>query len=157
MSVIDQAKGKVADSEKRLQDERKKTDVISLPDSEKSIALNIDKTQGELDEIETELQVEATIIREMGKALPAGPPSHTTNGAPGVTNQLENVPPTIVAEYKKDSLLLASLQAKESELLGWTTTNNSQVRMCETQIANTEKRCQQLEDQNPGLVAIKSP
>jgi Mrp family chromosome partitioning ATPase len=151
---IDQAKEKVADAESRLREGRTKDDIVSIDDSKIAVAKSIERTETMLEDIETDLQVEAMVIKEMRKGLPAAPPSRLTNGAPGLTNQPPELTPAIVQEYRKANSILASLRAKEMDLLSWTTTNNPFVKSVETSIANTEKQCKRLEEENPGLVAI---
>jgi Mrp family chromosome partitioning ATPase len=153
---IDTAKDKVHDAEDRLVQEQKKADIISLDDSKRAVATSIEKTENQLDDLDTQIQVESMILREMKKGLPVAPPSRSTNGAPSLTNQPPELTAAIAKEYRKDTSLLASLQGKELDLLSWTTTNNQTLQSVESQIAITEQRCNQLVDQYPGLVAIKS-
>jgi Mrp family chromosome partitioning ATPase/uncharacterized protein involved in exopolysaccharide biosynthesis len=153
---IDQAKDKVTDAESRLLEERKKADIISLDDSKRAVAMNIEKTENDLDGLETDIQVESMILGEMQKGMPVAPPSRPTNGAPALTNQAPELTPAVAQEYRRATSILASLQAKELELLSWTTTNNLEVQSVESQIATTEARCKQLVNQNPGLVAIRA-
>ncbi len=156
MSVIDQAKGKVTDVEKRLRDERTKTDIVSLDDSKKIVAMDIEKTENQLDSVETEIEVQSAIIRAMRKNLPTAAAAHPTNGPAALTNQEAEISPAIIAEYRKANTILTSLRAKESDMLSWTTTNNLQVQSVESAIATTEARCKQMEDKNPGLLEIKA-
>jgi Mrp family chromosome partitioning ATPase/uncharacterized protein involved in exopolysaccharide biosynthesis len=153
---IDQAKDKVSDAESRLKEERIKADIVSLDDSKRAVAMNIEKTENDLDGLETDIQVESMILGEMQKGMPVAPPSRPTNGAPALTNQAPELTPAVAQEYRRATSILASLQAKELELLSWTTTNNLEVQSVESQIATTEARCKQLVNQNPGLVAIRA-
>jgi polysaccharide biosynthesis transport protein len=152
---IDEAKDKVTGAESRLKDERNKADIVSVEDSKRAIAEKIDKAESELDELSTEMQVESLLISELKKGLPATAFSHATNSAPALTNQPAEIPPAIAKEYRRATALLASLRAKDEDLLTQTTTNNPYVQSVESSIAKTEDRCEKLVEQYPGLVAMK--
>jgi polysaccharide biosynthesis transport protein len=152
---IDEAKEKRDGAEGRLMEKLKTTDIVSVEDSKRAIAVNIEKSQSELDELSTEMQVESVLLSELKKGLPATALSHATNIATALTNQPAEVPPAIAREYRTATSLLASLRAKEADLLTQTTTNNFTVRSVESSIANTEDRCDKLVEQYPGLVAMK--
>jgi Mrp family chromosome partitioning ATPase len=154
-SGIDSIKAKMAEAEGRLRDEQKKVDVISLDESKKAVQTTLEKAASELNEVVMEREVTATILKAMKGDLPAAADSRMATSASTPAAPPE-VAPAIIQEYKQDSTLLASLQAEESELLSWTTTNNKQVQAVEARIARTEKSRNQLEEKNPGLIAIKA-
>jgi polysaccharide biosynthesis transport protein len=151
---IDAAKEKVTDAEIRLREERTKADIVSLDDSKRAVAMNIEKTETELDGLETDIEVESMILSEMRKGLPASTPSLAIHGGPAATGAATQVTPAIAQEYRTDAALLASLRAKELDLLSWTTTNNPTLQSVQSQITTTEARCRKLVEQHPGLVAI---
>jgi Mrp family chromosome partitioning ATPase/uncharacterized protein involved in exopolysaccharide biosynthesis len=152
---LDEAKAKVTDAEGRLLQERKSADIVSIDDSQKAVAMSIEKAESELDELQTEMQVESVVLSELKKGLPASARLGTTNGAAGLTNQPPEVPPATAREYRSASSILASLKAKELDLLSWTTTNNPTLQSVQAQIATTEEKCKKLVEENPGLVALK--
>ncbi len=65
--AIDQARDRVTDAENRLRQERTKADIISVEDSKKAIAVNIEKTESALDDLSTEMQVESMLLNELKK------------------------------------------------------------------------------------------
>jgi Mrp family chromosome partitioning ATPase/uncharacterized protein involved in exopolysaccharide biosynthesis len=156
MSTIDTYKTKVEELENKLLAERKKVDISSLDESMKATAADIERLQSELEEVDTERAVASTIVGGMKKELPADASARAASTAAALTNQAPEVSPAIINEYKSATTILASLRSEESDLLSWTTTNNNQVKAVESRIANTEKKCRELEEQHPGLVAIKA-
>jgi Mrp family chromosome partitioning ATPase/uncharacterized protein involved in exopolysaccharide biosynthesis len=154
LSGILSVNNKLAEAEGRLRDEQRKVDVVSLDESKKAVQTTIEKAASELNDLATDRQVTATILRGMERELPTVTNSRAVATASSAATP--EVAPAIIQEYKQDSALLATLQAEESELLSWTTTNNKQVQTVEARIARTQKTCKQLEEKNPGLIAIKA-
>jgi Mrp family chromosome partitioning ATPase len=152
---IDTLKGKVTDAESRLKDAEKKAGIIELEDSKKNVAMSIEKTEEQLNDLDIELKQESLILSDIRKGLPPELLVHATN-ALTTTNPPPEVPPEVAQEYKDANGILATLRSKELDFLSWTTTNHPGLQSVEIEIANTKAKCKQLVDKYPGLIAIKS-
>jgi uncharacterized protein involved in exopolysaccharide biosynthesis len=76
-----------------------------------------------------------------------------TNNEASTTNDVA-IAPEKLSDYKQLCALLDRLSKRQEDLLVQFTPENSWVKQLEEQIASTEKRKRQLEDENPGLVPV---
>ena len=83
----------------------------------------------------------------------SGPPTLTNAAA---TNLVAAVPPEKVDEYRRVCGLLDTLSKREQEMLVQYTPESSMVKSVAEQIAANEKRKTKLEEETPGLLAVKT-
>ncbi len=152
---IDQLRGKLDETEKQLRAARDSAGIISLEESRKTTGEEIARLETQIRETQAELASEEGIIKDRQKMLSSSLSVPTTTNAPASTDKGPGVSPAVVAEYQRLTTLLFSLRAKEQELLNTYTTNNMFVQSAQSQIADTEAKCKQMEDQNPALLAVK--
>jgi Mrp family chromosome partitioning ATPase len=150
---IDQANEKLKEVEKKLWDEQKKTEIISLEDSKGRIAAKVGSLQNDLTALEMDMQFESVDIHDMEKALP----SLLTNTIVAVTNTPPPLTSETIREYNRDIAILVAVRNRETVELLQTTTNNPDVQSDERQIEAVEKRIKQMEVENPALIATKAP
>ena len=156
---IDTCKGKLNETDKELRSVKQAAGIISLDDSRKQAGDETGRLEREIRETQADMAAEQAIIEGRQKVLSLSTPlqsgANVGTNAPASSNQPPPVAASVVAEYQRLNAMLVSLRAKEQELLGSYTTNNPHVQFTQTQIANTEAKCRQMEEQNPALLAVK--
>jgi Mrp family chromosome partitioning ATPase/uncharacterized protein involved in exopolysaccharide biosynthesis len=152
---IDQVKGNLTETEKQLHAAKENANIISLEDSEKQAGEETARIEREIRETEAESAAEQSMIKDRERILALAMSPRSAANAPALTNRELPVSPAVVAQYQRNSALLVSLRTKEQELLNIYTTNNVLVQSTQSQIAQTEATCKQMEEQNPSLLAVR--
>ena len=139
-------------TEGRLLDAKQKANIISLDDSKKTYADQMAKIRQEILDAQAELTERQTQAAELQKLLHLNAAAGTNQVA--LSNSVP-VPPAKVTEYRGVCRLLESLRKTEDDLLTQFTPESKRVKDVEAEIATHEKRQQQLEEENPGLLSVR--
>ena len=110
------------------------------------------KIRQEILDAQAELTERQTQAAELQKLLHLNAAAGTNQVA--LSNSVP-VPPAKAAEYKSVCRLLESLRKTEDDLLTQFTPESKRVKDVEAEIATHEKRQQQLEEENPGLLSVR--
>jgi len=140
--------------EEMLRAAKEKAGVISLEDSKKGYTERISKIQTEIMDTQTQLEERKTAAAEYARLLPTN--ALASSKAPAASNVVA-VAAEKETEYRRLCRLLDSLRKKEDDMLTYLTPESSGVKDVEEQIAANEKRKQELEEKNPGLLAFRTP
>ena len=144
-------KKELAQTEADLRVLREGAGIISLTETKSDLAIELGKTQQELDTAEADLAVQETRVTDLAKT------SSAAENKPAKTPaQPQPVSAEIVQKYQSLIAMLAGLQKSQSELLSRYTPQNPIVKTKQTQIESLEKQCVELENQYPGLLSTAS-
>lgn len=148
----DQLKASLKSIDESLRNAKTNLNIVSVEDSQKVFGNQMTTIQQQIFDADAELAGHEASVTEMSKH---------TQLAPDVTNAVktadaDSVPADKAVEYKRVSSMLEIFRAKEKELLSVYLPENSRVKDIQGQIESTEKQKKQLEDQNPGLLAVKA-
>jgi uncharacterized protein involved in exopolysaccharide biosynthesis/Mrp family chromosome partitioning ATPase len=147
----DQLRSRLVQTEDDLRKTKAAAGVLSLDDSKKVFTEQSAKIQQAIFEAEAELAERKAAAAELNRLL--RPESAEFNAVD--TNQLNSpVPPEKLAEYRKVLSALQSQQKREQELLLQFTPGSAMLKPIEDQVAESEKRKQTLEEENPGLLSV---
>ncbi|MGO8927564.1 MAG: exopolysaccharide transport family protein [Limisphaerales bacterium] len=148
----DQLRSRLMQTEQELRKAKTNVGVISLEDSKKLDSEQISKIRQAIFDAEAELVERQTAANELAKLLHTKPVAATNE--PAATNEVA-VPSAKIDEYKRVCRLLDTLERKEQELSLQFTPINPLVKEVRGQMAENERLKQRLEDENPGLLAVK--
>lgn len=143
----------VAQTEEELRKAKSKAGIISLDGTKATYSAELARLQEQLFDTQAELADHQAALGEMRKSLQENLWA-PTNEASTATVQ-SPVPPEKVEEYRRACVALDSLYHREQELLVTFTPANSFVQDIRARITAQEQRKKQLEQANPGLLAIQ--
>jgi uncharacterized protein involved in exopolysaccharide biosynthesis/Mrp family chromosome partitioning ATPase len=138
--------------------------IISLEDSRKSFSTEMADIQKKLFDAQADLAERRAAVSELATLLnpkpvaATNPPASTNSlaaASPGSATNGVAAPPETVAEYKKVSALLDTLTKQEADLSAVFTAESPRRKAVVLQITENRKRKQQLEEEHPGLLAVK--
>jgi uncharacterized protein involved in exopolysaccharide biosynthesis/Mrp family chromosome partitioning ATPase len=138
-----------------LRDEKSRLGITSLEDAKKNEADLIARTTEGIFQARAELaEVNSTVSDLQQRLAPV-----KSDAAAPLTNRPMSMPPEpppdVVSRYQSLTATLGSRRATEQSLLAQFTTNSPMVQNARRQRLNAETDVKQLEDQYPGLVAVK--
>ena len=119
--------------------------VVTLAEAKSSLAIELGKTQQELDSAEADLAAQQARVRDLEKALAA--PEAWPSATPGLPLNGD-----VLEKYKSLVARLTELQKVETQLLLKFTPENSIVKVKRAQIEDLEKQRGDLEKRYPALV-----
>jgi len=168
----DQLKSRLLQTEDELRTTKARAGVTSLEDTKKVYTEQLSKVRQDFYNAEAELAERQAAVAEMTKLLhpeaqtvaaintATGHTASTSTNSMGATNGMDaaNIiapPSDKVVEYKRLCALLDTLEKRHEALLVDYRPESSMVKGIEEQIAATDKLKKQLEDENPGLIAVK--
>ena len=143
----DQLRSRLLATEDELKRAKTNAGIISLEDSKRAYTEQISKIQEDIRGAEAELAERQAIAEEMAKMVHAAPLNSTNTNVVAVA-------PEKISEYKRICAVLDGLRKRQQDLLVQFTPENSWVKQVEDQIDAKDKIKQQLEEANPGLVAL---
>jgi uncharacterized protein involved in exopolysaccharide biosynthesis/Mrp family chromosome partitioning ATPase len=148
----DQLKASLKNIDESIRNAKTNLNIVSVEDSQKVFGDQMTKIQQDIFDADAELAGHEASVTEMSK--------HTTL-KDALTNVVKaadagSVPVEKTAEYKRVAGMLEMFRTKEKELLGIYLPENSRVKDVQVQIETAEKQKKQLEDENPGLLAVKA-
>ena len=150
----DQLKSRLLQTEDELRTTKARAGVTSLEDTKKVYTEQLSKVRQDFYNAEAELAERQAAVAEMTKLLHPEAQIVGATNVMGATNTI--APPSDkVVEYKRLCALVDTLEKKHEALLVEYRPESSMVKGIEEQIAATDKLKKQLEDQNPGLIALK--
>ncbi len=150
----DQLKSRLLQTEEELRTTKARAGVTSLEDTKKVYTEQLSKVRQDFYNAEAELAERQAAVAEMTKLLHPEAQIVGATNVMGATNTI--APPSDkVVEYKRLCALVDTLEKKHEALLVEYRPESSMVKGIEEQIAATDKLKKQLEDQNPGLIALK--
>ncbi|MGA2656142.1 MAG: hypothetical protein ABSH34_01355 [Verrucomicrobiota bacterium] len=173
----DQLKSRLDNTEEDLRKAKAKVGIISIEDSKKSYSEQLVKLRQEIMDTDAQLAERQAEVGAMTRLFPANPSpaasslvaSNVSAGAKVASgpNALTGtnlaaaaypapVPSETADEYRRVCGLLESLSKREQELSLQFTPESSPVKGVRAQIAASEKAKRKLEDENPGLLAVKT-
>jgi len=139
-------------TEEELRSAKAKAGIISLTDSKKFYTDQVSKLRQQIDEAEVQLAEHQARVKKMEQLLNTS--SGIATNAEIATNSAV-VPREKVDAYKNVSQMLATLEKKKQEESLVYTPESSFIKSIQEQIVANGKLKKQLEDQYPGLLAIK--
>src|ERR1700677_3583741 len=154
---IDRLRSSIQTADDALARERTNAGILSLADSETSVASQIGKVESQISDVQIELGVKSFVITHMKKTLGSSPslaPDPATNAVAASTSPPQ-VAPGVADEYQRLIAALANQRNREQQLLTWATTNFPEVKDTEIGIPATESAITQMEQKYPALIAIK--
>ena len=168
----DQLKSRLLQTEDELRTTKARAGVTSLEDTKKVYTEQLSKVRQDFYNAEAELAERRAAVAEMTKLLhpeaqtvaaintATGHTASASTNAMGATKGMGAAntiapPSDKVVEYKRLCALVETLEKKHEALLVEYRPESSMVKGIEEQIAATDKLKKQLEDQNPGLIALK--
>ena len=148
----DQLKASLKEINESLRNAKTNLNIVSVEDSQKLFGNQMTTIQQQIFDADAELAGHQASVTEMSKH---------TQLAPAATNAVkaadaDSVPAEKTTEYKRVCSTLDGFRDKEKALLTVYLSENSRVKDVQAQLEATEKRKKQLEDENPGLLAVKS-
>jgi uncharacterized protein involved in exopolysaccharide biosynthesis/Mrp family chromosome partitioning ATPase len=158
----DQLKSRLANTEAALRNVKTNLNIVSIDDSRKIFGDQMGRIQQSIFDAEAELAEHQAAIAEISKLVSTNQnqAAATNHDSTDATNGigvpvLKPVPADKLAEYKRVNDLLDALRTKERELLLQFLPENSRVKEIRDQMASVQKDKTKLEEENPGLVAVK--
>lgn len=140
----------IAATERELMAAKTNAGIISLEDSQDSVAKQIDVVRGQLLTVELELQTRREMMGRSGAVPSVSKPASATN----VVSAAE-IPDELTDQYNRVCTRFAVLQRKSAEFvaLGYSEDNvlNKEVN---AQIIQTRNLKKKLEEENPGLASL---
>ncbi len=157
---IDDLDGKLRETQASLSLAKSNASISSL---DGNIRANVDAIAGlekEVRETEAALAEAGSIIKDRQALMAAsGSPSSAlpSTNAPAATNDARQIPPAVIAEYQHNSSLLANGRRTEERFLeqGFTEISDI-VKGVHAEIVEKEGISKHLEEQYPGLLAVKT-
>ncbi|HEY2084043.1 MAG TPA: Wzz/FepE/Etk N-terminal domain-containing protein, partial [Verrucomicrobiae bacterium] len=149
----DQLRKRLSDTEASLRSAKTNLGIISLEDAEKMFSEKITKIQQDLDDSQAALAEHQATVEELSKRTKVEP--LPTNAVAAATVNTNTVTPQKVAEYKHVCDILNAFKEQEKGLLLQFLPANSRVKDVREQIVTVEAQKKQLEEENPGLLAVK--
>jgi len=146
-------RNRLVDTEQKLRTAKTNAQVISLEDTKSTFSEQMSRIQQAIFDAEAELGEHQAAVAEMGRLLHTKSASATNSVA--ATNEVA-VPSGKLNEYKRVCTRLVSLGNREQDLLTQFTPENTRVKEVREQIDEAEKLKQTLEEENPGLLAVKA-
>jgi Mrp family chromosome partitioning ATPase/uncharacterized protein involved in exopolysaccharide biosynthesis len=140
-------------TEKSLADIKTKEGVVSWEDTKRTLSERLGKLQQSMLDTRSELEERQAGMVELGKLIP-GLETSPTNVSNEVTNQAA-IPAEKLAEYRRNSELLDTLNKRERELLVTFTPENALVKSIRQQIETNEARLREMEAVEPRLIASR--
>lgn len=150
----DQRRARVLKLETELGEAKDKLGIISLQDTKQAYSSQISGLQQRLLEAEAELAQERAALDEMKKTVPS---ANIITHVSGATNLAQTVPAEKVEEYRKVCNRIEALNRREQELLITFTATSSFVKDVREQLTKSQNLKKQLEEANPGLLAVTIP
>jgi uncharacterized protein involved in exopolysaccharide biosynthesis len=138
-------KNQLAQTETELKELRESTGIISLTEAKSDIAIELGKTQQELDGAVADFASQQARVKDLQQSLALSPGEATTTAQPISGDTLE--------KYKSLVARLTELQKAENELLLKYTPENPIVKVKAAQVAELEGQRSGLEKQYPALVS----
>lgn len=157
---VDEVRGRLEKTEKELNRLRTESGIVSMMDATKNLSAQRGKIQQDLMQARAEMAQQAASIQALEKAVGLSAESSvtTSDGKQGVASdskdggkQQNEVPASIVSEYRALMELLAFLQKRELELRVKFKAGNSLLAQNQQQIAASETRSRALLNEYPGL------
>ena len=140
----DQLRARLTQTEEQLRAVNAKAGVVSLEDSKKSIADQMNRIRDAVFTAQADLAARMSVYEQMNKLLnPAATPEAQEAAAP--------VPPQQIEAFRKLVTQLGQLRSRESELLNYFKEGSTRVQEVRTQITEVEAQRQQLIAEHPGL------
>ena len=173
----DQLKSRLAATEEELRRAKTNVGIISIEESKKSYSEELAKVRQQIMDTEVQLAQEKTRVGAMERLLPgypsvagsspvgsnltAGASAASGSNAPSGTNVAAAaypapVPTEVADQYGRVKNLLESLAKNQQQLLMQFKPETSFVKDIEAQILASERDKKKLEDENPGLLALRS-
>ena len=160
----DELRTRLTQTEEALRRAITNAGIISLEDSRKSFSIELADIQKNIFNAQADLAERKATASELAtflnlKPVAATNPSASTNSLAATsqasaTNEVA-VSPESIAEYRKVSALLDTLTKLEADLSVVFTPESPRLKAVAQQLADNQKRRQQLEEAHPGLLAVK--
>ncbi len=138
--------------------------IISLEDSRKDFSTELADIQKKIFDAQADLAERRANVSGLAPSLnlkpvaatdpPASANSLAATSQASATYEVA-VPPEIIAEYRKVFSLLDTLTKQEADLSVVFTPESPRLKAVAQQLADNRKRKQQLEEEHPGLLAVK--
>jgi uncharacterized protein involved in exopolysaccharide biosynthesis/Mrp family chromosome partitioning ATPase len=156
----DQLKASLTATENELRKAKEKAGIISIEDSKKYYSEQMARLQQAKMDTDAQLAERQAEVSAMKGLLPGNP--SLAAGSPVASNLAAAAYPAPVAtekvdEYRRVNSLLESLSKEEQGLLMQFKPETTMVKGVRARIAANEEAKKKLEDENPGLLAVRSP
>ena len=169
---VDSLKAQIKSIDDQIRNAKTNLNIVSVEDAQKVLNDRITRIQQQILDAQVELAGHEASVTELAKHLKAtdaptnavveASANTSTNGSVGgATNTVktasaDSVPEDKKTEYKRINDMLEMFRAKEKDLLGIYLPENTRVKDVQAQIESTEKQKKDLEEANPGLLAVKT-
>jgi polysaccharide biosynthesis transport protein len=152
----DQFKAQQQALDKQLREMKISSSIMTIEDSKKNYNELLSGIQVQLNDAEAEQAAYQETIRQMQRRLlSATSMTAASTSAADMTNQPAPIPAGTTTDYQRICTRLAAQKERETQLLGTFTTNYPEVQTEQAQIVKTEAEKAALEEQFPGLLALK--
>lgn len=158
---VERLKSVLSETDTALHEAKKNANISSLDSNVKENDAELARLEKEVHETAVQLAMQQSVIRDRMGLLAAGANTNqmATNApsAAAVAAPAPRPPSDIVVAYERNNKLLANFRKKEQELLekGWSE-NAPGVKAFQADIAEKEDIVKKMEEQYPGLLAVKS-